>query len=337
MPDPTQRQVRGTTDAYLTSVSVSFIQNADNFVADKVFPVVPVAKSTAKYRVFPRSYFAMDNVGPRPLGGYPRQTGYRLSEDSYNAEEQALEAWVDDRERADATPEHNIERNKIRLLTNQHLIHRDRDWAAAYFRTGVWGTDLTGVAAAPGAGQFLQWDNDNSDPIVQLGTDILTATETNGGYGLDTLVLGAKAYLRLTNHPDIVARLGDNATRLVTRQVLAQLLGVRQVLVPLGVFNAGPERETVAATEAAADYQFIVGSNDALLVHSAADPGPEMPSAGYIFGWTGLLGNGAFAPAAVNRGRDPRAYSDWFHVRMAYDMKVVAPTLGIFYNDAVAA
>lgn len=339
MPDPTQRQVRGagTTDLFLTNVSVSFMQSADSFVADQVFPVVPVGASTARYKVFPRSYFAMDNVGPRPLGGYPRQTGYRLSEDSYNAEEQALEAWVDDRERSDADASgHDIERAKVRLLTNQHLIHRDRDWASAYFRTGVWGSDRVGVAASPTGTQFLQLDSDNSDPIAMFSADQLASHQTNGGYPLSTLVLGAAVYTRLVNHPDIVARLGDNATRIVTREVLARLLGVDRILVPMGVYNSGPEKETVAATEAAAVYSFIVGSKDALLVHAATDPGTDTPSGGYIFAWNGLLGGNAFSTAAVNRGRDDRAYSDWFHVRMAYDMKVVSPTLGIFYSGAVA-
>jgi hypothetical protein len=47
--------------------------------------------------------------------------------------------------------------------------------------------------------------------------------------------------------------------------------------------------------------------------------------------------NDAFNPAVgVYRGRDDRAYSDWFHVRTAYDMRVVSPDLGVFFYTAVA-
>jgi hypothetical protein len=333
MPDPTVSD--GHVDQLLTDLSVSFMQSAEVFIADKVFPVVPVAKKSDRYRVYPRAYFAMDNVGPRPIGGYPRRSGYRLSSDSYNAEEEATEGVIDDQERANWTPPGDPEQSLVNRLTEEHLIHRDRAWASAYFRSGVWGTDFTGVAAAPGAGEFLQWNDAASDPLGQVDDDKITAA-LNGGFALRTLVLGAVTYIRLKNHPDVIARLANTATRIVTRQVLAALFDVDEVLVPMGVVNNGPEKETVAATEAAADYQFICGAKDALLVYSAPQPGLDRPSGGYIFAWDGLLGNGSFSLSAVNRGRDDRAYSDWFHVRQANDMKVVAPDLGIFYEDAVA-
>jgi hypothetical protein len=101
--------------------------------------------------------------------------------------------------------------------------------------------------------------------------------------------------------------------------------------------NTGPERESLVATEAAAVYAHIVNTKDALLVYSAPSPATEAPSGGYIFAWTGLLGANATNPlAAVVRGRDDRAHSDWFHCRTAYDMKVVAPELGVFFDNAVS-
>ena len=38
----------------------------------------------------------------------------------------------------------------------------------------------------------------------------------------------------------------------------------------------------------------------------------------------------------MERGRDDRAHSDYFQMRMAWDMKVVAPDLGAFLATAVA-
>jgi hypothetical protein len=37
----------------------------------------------------------------------------------------------------------------------------------------------------------------------------------------------------------------------------------------------------------------------------------------------------------IERGRDERAHSDWFQDRMAWDMKIVAQDLGIFFRNAV--
>ncbi len=342
MPDPTSRQA-GHPDTLLTTVALSYAkQMGDVYIADKVFPVVPVGLPSAKYKTFPRSYFLQDNVGPRPDGGYPRQAGYRMSEDSYSADEEALEAVITDREKVTYVGpiSGSPEAAKVRLLQSQHLIHRDKAWAAAYFHTTVWGRDLTGIASGtPSASQFLQWDNDDSDPMTLFMVESFGVGQKVGGaWRPRTLVLGVNAFVRLANHPLILGRLGVNNTRMVDQTTLAQLLQVDKILVAQGVVNVGPEKETVAATEAAGDYDWIVNPNDALLVYSAPQPSTEEPSGGYIFAWRGLLGAQAFDPtAAVRRGRDDRGKFDWFQVSVAYDMKVVAPELGVFFSGAVAS
>lgn len=332
MPDPTIRQ--GHVDQLLTNLSVAYQQRADRFIADRVFPVVPVAKASDFYFHFPRGAFLRDEVGPRPLGGYPRQVGYKVEKKTYYAEEEALEAFLDDRERANATPPNDPERSKVQLLVSQHMIHREQRWADAYFKPGVWGTDLTGVAAAPAGGQFLQWNDAASDPVGVIDTHMDAMAQQTGLEG-SVLVLGRRVYRRLRNHPDIIDRIKYTQQGRINdangRTALAAMFGVNQVLVPSAIRNTAAEGETD-------NFSWIMSDNDALLVHAAAAPGIDTPSAGYIFSWTGLLGPNAFnTPSAVWRGRDDRAYSDWFHVRMAYDMQVVSPELGIFFNDAVAA
>lgn len=341
MPDPNPRQ-GGVPDPFLTSIALSWAEsNAALYTARQVFPQVTSTTSYGKYKVWGRSYFLQDNVGPRPLGGYPRQVGYRTSTDSFSMEEEALEAMIDDRERPDlAFQGDNVEASKIRLLTSQHLVHGDRRWAASYFKPGVWGTDLTGVAAAPGAGQFLQWDNDNSEPSVFIDEQGgLIGDQVGDMWRPNKLVLGRLAALRLRHHPMLLDMLGDNKDRLLTNDDIARFLGLPSgsVLVPGGIVNTGPEKETYAATEEAAVYERIVKATDALLVYAAPQPSKEMPSGGYTFAWTGYLGANAANPlASVVRGRDDRAHSDWFHVQTAYDFKVVAPELGVFFANAVS-
>lgn len=345
MPEPSPRQ-GGRPDQLLTNVALSYANSMvmkGVSIAGEVFPVVPVDLPSAKYKTFPRSYFLRDEVATRPLGGYPRQVGYRLSEDSYSAEEEALEAMLDDRERASyvGPPSGSPEAAKVRLLQSQHLIHRDKRWAAKYMKTGVWtgaGTDQTGVASGPGANQFLQWDNANSDPIDLIDTLMDTVGDKVGGaWRPNVLVLGNVAYRRLKNHAGILARLATTSLRQLNKQTLAGILEVDKVLVPQGIQNTGPEKETIAATESAAVYSRIVAPKDALLVYAAPNPSTDEPSGGYTFAWRGLLGAQAFDPtAAVIRGRDDRAASDWFQVKTAYDFKVVAPELGVYLTGAVA-
>ena len=47
MTNPTLSQVH--VDAILTNSSVAYIQAADNFIANKVFPIVPVDKQSDLY------------------------------------------------------------------------------------------------------------------------------------------------------------------------------------------------------------------------------------------------------------------------------------------------
>lgn len=317
----------GHFDALLSNVSIAYIQSNDVFVADKVFPVVPVNYQSDLYLKYPKGAFFRDEVGPRPLGGYSRVADYKLDKDTYYCEEEGLSANLDDRERANATPPYDPEKAKTRFLTQQHLIHRDRIWADKYFKTGVWANEKTGVAAAPGANQFLQWDQANSDPIADIDLYRDTLAEATG-YEPNVMVVGRKAFRILKNHPDVIDRIKYTAKGIITADLLAELFGVKKFLVPGGIHNTGVEG-------AADNMQFILSKSDVLLCYAAPTPGLDTPSAGYTFSWRGLLGAAGFE-SAIWRGRDERAHSDWFECRQAFDMKVVASDLGVFFKSAVA-
>jgi len=327
MPQPIPSQMH--VDRYLTTLSVAFVQKSRNFVADKVFPVVPVAMQSDKYPVYDRGYFFRDEVGVRPLGGEAPRAGYKITNKTYVAEEYALAHTIDDRVRANADKPLNPDRAAMRLLTTQFMIHRDRQWTDGYFKTGVWTTDLTGVSASPTAGQFLQFDQTGSDPIGLIDQQKDTIAEATG-YEPNVLVLGRKVYRTLRGHADIIDRVKYTQRGVVDTEILASLFGVERVVVPGAIYNT-------AAEGAADSFSFIVSSNDMLLVYAAPEPALEVPSAGYIFAWTGLIpgATNAFGGAFM-RTRDEKAHSDYVEIRGAYDMHVVAPDLGVFFTSVVA-
>lgn len=327
MPEPSVSQ--GHVDAQLTNISVAYMQEDNSWVAEQMFPIVPVAHASDTYLEYPREAFFSDDVGPRPMGGYSPSTGHKLKRLTYHAEEEGLTAWIDDRERANATPPYDPERAKVRLITGQHMIHRDKRFASAFMKTGVWTTDVTGVASAPGATESLYWTLSTSTPGKEIrkrkrAVKLLTGMEPN------KLTIGSDVELALLDHPDLIERTkytGSGAVAL-DLALVAQYFGVARVVVGTGVVNNADEG--LAGSNA-----FIVGAKDALLAYAPNEAGLDTPSAGYIFAWTGLLGQSAASPAAVWRGRDERAHSDWFECRTAYDMKVVAPDLGVFFSAIV--
>lgn len=327
MPDPTAQQ--GHYDQLLTDLSVGFMQDDDAFVADKAFPVVPVAKESAFYWIYPAGYFFRDDVAKRPMGGYSPVTGYQLTKGSYFAEEEGLAAFLDDRERANSTPPNDPERGKIKVLTSQHQVHKDKRWCSGYFGSGIWTTDLTGVTSAPSGSQELKWSLSSSSPIKTVKTR-KRAVKKLTGYEPNVLILGSDVEIALCEHPDLIDRIKYTQKGTVDLDLLAGYFGVDKVVTATGVQNTADEGQT-------ASNSFIADSKSALLVYAAPEPGLEVPSGGYIFSWTGLLGSNAVqTPSAVWRGRDERAHSDWFEVRCAYDMAVVAPDLGVFFGSIVA-
>lgn len=327
MPQPTPAQMH--VDRYLTNLSVAFVQESRNFVADKVFPIVPVAKQSDLYPLYDRGYFFRDEMRPRPLGGEAQKAGYKVVNQRYHAEEWALAHTIDDRVRSNADQPLNPDRAAMRLLTTQAMINRDRRWASAFFKTGVWTTDLTGVADDPSDGEFLQFNQEGSDPIgvVDLYKDAIA--EQTGGYEPNVLVLGRKVYRTIRNHPDVIDRIKYTQRGVVDREILASLFGVDRVVVPGSVQNTAAEGD-------ADNFSFIVSSNDMLLVYAAPEPALEQPSGGYIFAWTGLIpGETNAFGGIIQRMRDEKAHSDHVEIRVAYDIHLVAPDLGVFFTNCV--
>lgn len=327
MPQPNISD--GHVDVLLTNLSVAYSQSATNFIADRVFPQVPVNHASDLYLKYPKGAFFRDDVAPRAFGGESPIIGFELDKATYYCEEQALSAMLDDRERANATPPYDPERGKVMLLTQQHLIHRDADWSRKYFKTGIWGTDQLGTASSGSvdATHFLQFDDASSSPIEVIDAQKEIIAEATGVMP-NVLVIGAKTYRVLKNHPSIMDRIKYTQRGQVTEALLASLFEVDRVLVPRAIKNTAKEGVTDAMA-------FIHDKKAMLLAYANPNPGLEQISAGYVFTWTGLLGDAAYN-AGVWRGRDERKHSDWFEVRMAYDQEVIASDCAVFFNACVA-
>lgn len=316
-------------DRFLTDYSVTYIQDAKNFMAQQASSLISVQKSSDKYVIYPRGYFWRDEVAARPLGGRPRQVSYTVDSGNYNCEEYGLEHVIDDRQRANTDQPINLDTNAVRLLSGKHMIKQDRVWATNFFQPGVWTLEAAGVAAAPGAGEFLQFNDAASDPIdvIDRYKDLM---HEQTGFMPNTLILGSNVKKTLRSHPDIADRIKYTRTGIVDESVLAALFEVEKVVTARSIYNA-------AAEGAADDFKYIIDKNAFWLGYIEPTPGLDSPTAIATFAWTGLLPGSANAlGGVVERGRDNRAHSDYFQQRMAWDMKQVSGDLGMFFADATA-
>jgi hypothetical protein len=325
MPQPNINSVH--IDAILTNISVAYLQNQDNFIADKVFPVIPVDKKSNKYFTYTKNDWFRDEAQRRAPGTESAGGGYNLSTGTYSCDVFAFHKDVDDQTLANADTPLNPLREATEFVTRRLMLRRELQWVSDFFATSVWGTDVTGVAGTPTAGQTKQWsDYTSSDPISDIEnakSGILSATGMEG----NTLVLGYDVFKSLKNHPDLVDRIKYTSSQTITTDMLAAMFDIPRVIVAKAVKATNNE----GATEA---YSFAHGKK-ALLCHVAPQPGLLTPSAGYSFSWTGVSG-GLGATIGTSQFRMESIKSDRVEAEMAFDNKVIGSDLGYFWDSIVA-
>lgn len=325
MPQPTLSQVH--IDAPLTNISIAYMQSQDNFIANQVFPVVPVDKKSDKFFVYTKNDWFRDEAQRRADATESAGSGYNLTTDSYSADVWAFHKDVGDQTRANSDTPLVPDREATEFVTSRLLLRQEVQFVSDFVKTGVWGTDWAGVSGTPSTNEFKQWsDFANSDPIedIEAGKEtILSST----GFMPNTLVLGYQVYRKLRNHPDLVDRIKYTSSNTITTDIMARLFDVERVLVAKAVKATNNEGATGA-------YSFAYGKS-ALLTYSAPNPGLMTPSAGYTFAWRGVSGQ-LGASIGVSRIRMEHLKADRIEGEVAFANKVTAPDLGFFFNTAVA-
>ena len=319
----------------LTNISVAYIQSEDTYIADKVFPRVPVQKQSDLYWKYHKSEWRRQDVERRAPSTETPGVGWNVTTDQYFAHVYGVHKDIDDQLRANADSNFNLDRDATKFITNQMLLKRDQDWIARYFTTGVWEADLAGVAGAPAADQYQQWNEAGSDPIGDVTNAIIDQRELTG-FAPNTLVIAPRVLHALKNHADILDRIKYTQRGLVSEDLLASLFGVNKILVTWATQQTGngPRKQDPNEQDAAAEYEFMTGNN-ALLVYANSSPSLMQPTGGYIFTWNGYLA-GNDRGVRIKRFRMEPIASDRIEAEMTYDMKVVSPDMGTFFSAAVA-
>lgn len=313
----------------LTNLSVAFMQRAEAFIADRVFPVVSSDHQGNLFYTFDRDYFMRRAMEKRPPGTESAGGGYEASTDNFWAPVYGLHHDIPDQNRANQDAAMDLDRQGMEFLSQQALLNKEVEWANAFFTTSVWGTDIAGVSGTPSSGQAKHWSDAASTPVedIRLGCRTVQAAT---GQRPNTLVVGREVFDALVDHPDIVGRLDRGQTTgvaRVTAQALAALLDLERVLV----MDAVQATSTEGATPA---FGFI-GGKKALLCYVAPSPGLMTPSAGYTFTWTGYAGASALG-SNIARFRMEHLKSTRLEIEQAFVQKRTSAVCGYFFNAIVA-
>jgi hypothetical protein len=325
MPQPSINQVH--IDSILTNSSIAYIQSADNFIANKVFPIVPVDKQSDLYFKYTKEDWFRDDAQVRADGTEAATSGYGLTTDNYYAYVYAIKKAVGDQILANFDSPLDPLRDAAKFTAQLILNRMENQFVSDFIKTGVWGTDFAGVSGVPSTNQFKQWsDLANSDPIQDVEQWKATILATTG-FEANKLVLGYDVYKILRNHPDVIDRVKYTGRDVPDTQYLAQLFGLQEVLVAKAVKNTATEGQTGA-------FSFSFGKS-ALLVHSAPNPGILTPSAGYSFQWRGVS-EGLGLTVGTKQYRLEQYAATYVESQTAFANKVVAPDLGVYAGTVVA-
>lgn len=314
-------------DRALTNISVSYLQEAAAFIADKVFPIVPVKRQSDIFYIYNKGDFMRDEAKVRGAATESAGGDYGVeAADPYYCRKHAFHKDVTPEERANYDEPLDADTDATDFVTQKMLIRREMQWASNFFTTGVWGTEIAGGDAAA-ENVAVKWSLPTSNPIKDI-TEAGVKMAATTGYKPNTLVLSPYAFNALKNHEDILDRIKYTQKGIVTEDLLATLFEVEHVYVAWSVVNT-------AAKGASDAVDFIMGKH-ALLCYSNPRPALRKPSAGYIFAWTGLEGSGAFGNRIVRLPMDLLGLGvERIEGEIAFDAKKICADLGVFFKDIV--
>lgn len=318
MPQPTASDLH--VDQLLTNISLAYKNEA--YIADQIFPIVPVEKQSDRVPKYDQSFWFRDQAQLRAPGTKSQGGGFKVdTSDTYFSDRFSFRFEISDDVRGNTDMPFNLDRDGTEFVTDKLQMRREVAFAGAFFTTGVWAADRVGGT------DFTQWsDYASSSPLVDI-TTFQDNVEGRIAREPNTLVMGKQVYSQLKWHPDLIDMIKYTQRGQLTPELIASLLEVDRLLIGRSIYTTSLE----GTAEASVTYSRIWGKN-ALLLFVPPAPSLLTPAAGYTFVWRRVAG----AIQYIKRMRDEEREIDIIEGNSYFDQKVTASRAGEFLSAAVA-
>lgn len=325
---PSARDVH--VDSLLTDFAIAYGQDLRSaFVADRAFTPARVQKQSDKYVVWDKGDWYRSEMGLRADGDVSRGGGFGVdTSNSYFTEVYGLHTYLTDRQRSNSDGEIDLEKAKVRWLMSQAKLKQDLLFGATAFITGVWTgvTEQTGVSGSPSTNEFKQWNDSASTPSIDI-TEQINAVEVSTGKRPNVAVTSPEVMLQLREHAEMLDRIKHTQTGIVTNDLIAQAVGLDEIIVGHAVQNTGKEGQTASMSR--------VFGKHFLLLHRTPGLTDDEPTAGVGFHWSDI-DQVTVDGAAISQWYDNDRKATKFEAEMAYVPKITATDLGVMMLSAVA-
>lgn len=292
-------------DTLLSQISVKYRNN--NLIGMKVFPELPVKKTSDLFRIYDRSLRIPQTQ--RANRGEAREHNFEVSTASYLLRRHSLKSFVSD------TDAQNYDLADLRAETTEELtdtiLRRLELDVANLFTTTSWSLNVSLAAAnAFNANTTVS----NPIPVFHTGASTVIA---NGGTKPNFGILPREAFVACVNHLSVTDRVKYTSAEIDAVKI-AKLFDLDELLVPTDAYNTA---DVGAASTFSAFYGDV-----AFLGWKPSRPGPLTPSSGYVF---------RNVMPMVKRWRVEERESECIEVNIEYEARVVASLSGYLIKDVI--
>jgi hypothetical protein len=308
MPGPTVRDVH--IDRALTGMSIGY--RNQNYIAEQVFPRIPVQKKSDLYFVFPREAWFLDQVQVRAPGARAANADYALTTASYVALTYAISKVIPDEVRANADAPLQPDVEATEFTMDSLMRAQERRVAAIVTASAKWGSSACPTVA---------WSTDTSDPLGDIETGVNAVIQSTG-FMPNTAVMSWSVWRKLRNHPDLLDRV--KYTRPGGKPAVTDLqdwFGFDKVLIGTALYDNIVEGQVSTST-----MTFVWGK-EFWIGYVPANAAMMTPSAGYLLEWNARQ---------IRRFRREEEYCDVIEASHSTAEVVTASPAGYLIMSAVA-
>jgi len=308
----------------LTNISVAY-QN-ESFISEVLAPQVKVSKQTDKYYEFGREAWQLEPGSTVRAPGTPavEASGRTVSLNPYFCVEHALKQAIPDEEVQNADTPLSPRKDGTNDLTDKLML--ERELAVKTIATTV-GNYAAGHTTTLAGG--TQWSNPASTPIINHRT---ARNQLHATIFKDATieVMPYQVIAALENHAEFIERIKYSERGIISKEIMAALLGVSRVVVPGAGYNS--------ATPGQSDAFGYIWGKDTILAHVPPKAAKNQLAYMYEFVWVFPGGQ----TRLVDSWRDDDRVSDMIRVRHRYDHRLIAvddsgdSIAAYLYKDSVA-
>lgn len=285
----------------LTNLSIEYVN--ESYIADRVFPTLPVLKSSDLYYIYTTDFRLPETR--RAYGAPANSVTWGVSTATYQLEWHALKDSVTDKARENTDAPLSLDADTTAFLTDKIEMRKEVKAAAILFTTTSWSNTRTITTSAE------SWNTSASYP-VQAVLSINALILGSSGKRPNVGVMGNAGYIVTRENANVISRIQYVERAIVTPDILASLFDLDTIYIGTAVTDTGQEGITASAAAIWADNFFIGYMNPT--------PSRKMASAAYKLSKSG--------GRKVKKWRDEEIEGDWIEVQEEFQYRAVASACG---------